>query len=260
MIKFLIKKNFFDIWDNLVHTFVLNIVFMAVIAAYVFCVRNIMDSQIIVFLCVSCVTLFIICLILMAFAAISYRWVRYDNFEKFSALKGFLKNKIGHLVLFYVLVAFIIACFLIFIPYYLSLKSYIGIILAVILFWANLFLALSLQYFLPLVYAVEKKPLSVLRDSLKLFLDNKAYSLFTALNSVFVFFVSALTFFMIPGFMGLSVMQGVSVKLLLIRNSYLRRKPIQRRDIDYRDMLEEESANLGKRTIRGMFAPWKKDR
>ncbi len=256
MFKFLVKKSFFDLWDNLLYCFLYNIVFMGTVAVYLFVIKLTQNGPVSVFFVITAVFLFAFCFLIFGFTGVATKWSKYEHspfFEFFS----FGIRKAGHLVLFYILTAFLFFSSIVIIPYYLSLHNYLGIVLAVVLFWICIFLGLTLMYYPALTYKNNIGVFATFKRAMMFFADNKAFSFGTALLGVLVFLVSALSFFMIPGFVGLFLLLADSCKLIDIRYDYAKTKRISRKDIDVRDMFLNEDADVGKRSIRNFFSPWK---
>lgn len=257
MIKFLIKKSFYDGWDNLIPSFIYNIGSMSIIAVYLFIVSKIQDTKVLAFFYLTAFFLLLFCTYIFGISGITFKWSRYEASYGSGFFDG-IKNHPWHIVVYYLILLVVFFCFTTLIPLYLEQQSFLGLFLAFMQLWVSLFLLISIQYYVPLCFHLEgRNPFFILKQCFILTLDNKLYTLFVSIKTVFDFLLSALSFFFVPGLMFISLSHMDSVKLLHIRYRYVDEHHTTKKDANVYSMLEEENDNIGERSLRGMFKPWK---
>ncbi len=233
-----------------------NTVCMGLVALYLFISSRFGNGEIGGFFFFTVIFLFVFCTFCMGLSGNAYDWARYKNSWGRNFIAA-LKNHVMHIIVFYLVSVFLSACIMILIPFYFHGKSYIGVFLGTMLFWVVLFLTVSMQYYLPLCHITHDGPLTVMKKCFALVLDNKLYSLFVSVKTVFDFMLSALSFFLFPGISFICLTHADSVKLLLLRYDWAREHCVRTKDVNVEEMLEEEKQNIGPRSLKGLFFPWK---
>ncbi|HEY9055044.1 MAG TPA: hypothetical protein VIO60_09515 [Rectinemataceae bacterium] len=144
------------------------------------------------------------------------------------------------------------------IPFYIAQKSFLGVFLASLLFWANLALILSLQYFMPLC---AKRPGQIRRNmriSITLFFDNPGFTMALFIHTAISLVISIALAFLAPGFAGIALAEAGALKLRMLKYDWLEGKgPEMRRRVPWGELLAEEKELVGERTLKGMIFPWK---
>lgn len=257
MTKFLIKKSFFGGWDNLIPQFLYNIICMAIIALFLFVYGSVEEITIGALLPILAVFLLLFCVYSFGVAGLTHNWSTYQP----SWGRGFFSTigkNLPHLILFYFIVLLCALDVVVLIPFYMNMMSFFGFIIGFIQMWVILFVLIAMQYFIPLcLFLEEEKPFFILKQSFVLFLDNKVFTLFVSIKTVFDFLVSALSFFFIPGLTFISLTHMDAVNLLHQRYRWAKEHNVEKKNVNIYEMLEEERNNLGKRSLRTMFRPWK---
>ena len=91
-----------------------------------------------------------------------------------------------------------------------------------------------------------------------MFFDNPGFSIFLFLHCAVTFVVSFFLAFLLPGFAGIALTQDVALRLRLYKYDWLEVNPeAKRRDVPWEALLKEDQELVGKRTLKGMFFPWK---
>ncbi len=256
MFKFLIKKSFFDGWDNFLPLFLSNITFSIVAVVFYTTVRANMQLQIGTFALICALFFLILCFIALGISGSVHKWANYSS-EFFEGFKNAAK-KTQHLFFFYALAVLVFFCIVFLIPFYLSSHSYMGIIITVIMFWAFLLIIPSMQYYFPLANIMdEDTAFMTFKKCLALTLNNKLFTLGLTIKTIVELAISICTCFIVPGFAGIALSHADAVKLLLIRHNYMREYAIEKKDINIYRLLEEENTKLGPRSIRNMIFSWK---
>ncbi len=88
-------------------------------------------------------------------------------------------------------------------------------------------------------------------------LDNPGFCIGLLIGTLFVFFVSVFTAFLLPGLTTIMLWHNAALKLRLYKYDYLEEHPDGRRSIPWDALLVEEREKVGKRTLKGMIFPWK---
>lgn len=257
MIKFWIKKSFWDGWDNLIPSFIYNIGCMAIVALYLFIVTGFGQDNVLVFFAITALFLLLFVIYIFGVAGITRQWSLYTP----SWGQGFLdaiKENVGNIVLFYVIALLAFAIITILIPFYLQSMSFVGLFVAFLELWVVIVALMAMQYFVPLsIILNDRKPLFILKQCFVLTLDNKLFTLLLSIRTIFDFLISALSFFFIPGLSFLSLSHMDAVKLLHLRYKYMNEHHTNKKDVNLFEMLKEEESNIGERNFRSLFKPWK---
>jgi hypothetical protein len=256
MIGFFIKKSFFDGWDHLFSLLLLNLGFVLALAlgfilpgsldfppwaAAALGVAGLAAASIWLSVCVH------------ALAAVAdFGSLRFGDIPGCVG-RGLVPGlQVGAFV---VLGYYVVTVGL---PFYIGMGGIIGALAAGIVFWCAVVILLALQYYLPLRARLGGGLRKNLRKSFLLFFDNPIFSLFLflycAANIVLSFFLA----FLVPGLAGTALALNVALRLRLYKYDWLEEHPeAKRRGIPWDELLEEDRELVGKRTLKGMFFPWK---
>jgi hypothetical protein len=256
MIGFLIKKTFFDLWDNLFRIALVNIGFIASLAFPVF-IPPLLES--IPALSVAVLGIGILwCFVYLAAAALSIKSVSdYGSFglsDFFMNLKrawpaGMVLGGVGCLIGGLVTVV---------IPFYLSMTSLIGLLLAAVIFWTLVVGILSLQFFFPIRARLDTNIHKVLKKCFLIFFDNPLFCIFSLIYSIITLGLSAFLALLFPGPAGLLLYLDEALRLRLLKYDWLEANPdANRRKIPWDALLIEEREKTGSRSLKSFIFPWK---
>jgi hypothetical protein len=256
MIGFFIKKSFFDGWDHLFGLVLLNLGFIACLALGFVLPGSVKAPE--------WLGLTLAAISLAAgsvwWSACVYALVAVADFGGLhpSEIWGFVKRglvpglQVGALL---VLGFFVVSVGL---PFYLKMGGMLGALAAGVIFWCAIILLLAVQYYIPLRARLGGGLKKNLRKSFVVFFDNPGFSIFLFLYSAVNLAISLFLAFLIPGFAGVALAQDVALRLRLYKYDYLEAHPeANRREIPWEALLEEDQDLVGKRTLKGMFFPWK---
>jgi len=257
MFGFLIKKSFFDLWDNFLPAIMVNLGFIAVLAvplllpsAFVSTVPAV--SLALLALGVVLVFVFLGGVYALAGDITDYRSVSWNGFVR--GVRSYLPVTLtfaGITLVHAVLIS-------IGIPVYTALGNFVGLIALALLFWMSVIWLLSAQYILPVRGRLDQDVRKVLKKSFLLNFDNTFFTIALAFGAVFNGLLSVFTAFLFPGIMGLAIWYHSALKLRLYKYDYLEENPSSpRNDIPWDALLYEDRERVGKRTLRGMIFPWK---
>lgn len=257
MVRLLIKKVFFDIWDNLLFLMIMNIGFVVPLALF-FLAGSVVEAH-----GILSVVLVFIAVLLFSFYSLGVGAVvhGYSRYQK-GGFKGFAdayRYHIGHAVLHFVLMLAFALSALYVIPFYLAIGNMVGYLLGMLTFWILAAFVLALQYFFPLCFHMEADgPFKTLRKCFIVMADNMGLTLFLALRTVIDLALTILTASLLPGLGGISLSRMDTIRLLMKKYDFLEEHPgTRRRDINWEDLLFEENQLVGPRSLKGMLFPWK---
>ena len=257
MIGFLIKKVFFDIWDNLLMLVLMSIGFVIPLGLF-FLSGYIGEGNI------------VISVILLVLAVLSFSMyalgvngvvVGYSSCRKggFRAFKDAFRFHIGHAFLHFGVCLVIAFMAMYGIPFYFALGNFFGLIVGFMLFWVIVAFVLAMQYFFPLCFHMEADgAFKTLKKCFLIVSDNFGTTLFLVLRTIIDLALTVLTASMIPGLAGIALSRMDTVRLLMKKYDFLEANPdCKRKDINWDDLLYEERKLVGPRSIKNMIFPWK---
>lgn len=257
MFGFLIKKAFFDMWDNFLVVIVLNLGFVAILTVPLVAVpalAPVSEPASLVLLLVGVVLLYIYA------AAVSFMTRDIANYEQpgFRDFARYLKEAWVSGLAMGLVVAFHITVVYFALPVYGSMGGFLGLAALAFLFWASVIWILASQFFFPIRAQLDKSLKKVFKKSFIVFFDNTLFAISSGITALVILVLSVFTALLVPGFTGLLLFNQVGLKLRLYKYDYLEEHPdANRRKIPWDALLVDEKERVGKRTIRGMIFPWK---
>ena len=258
MIGFLIKKAFFDMWDNLLRVFVINIGFIALASPLMLIMTGAAPALpswavwLVVAVNLLALGLFTGAVSEMVKEMVDYQSTGLDSF--ISGLRATYRSSLifttVNILLAYVLVVGW--------NFYSSQGSLIGLGGNVVLSWIAIAWLMIGQLSFPVMSRLDKRPLQVLRKSGLILLDNTFFMIVVTVGAALITAASAVVAGMILGFTTLLIWYHAALKLRLLKYDYLEEKPeADRRRIPWDALLVEERERVGARSLRGMIFPWK---
>jgi len=256
MIGFLIKKNFFDLWDNLFKVALINIGFIASLSIPVFLPTLLEPVPV---LGMGTLLIGILwCFVYLSAAALSVRTLSdYGNFgfaDFFRNLKmiwpvGLVLG--GIVFLGYILITVVI-------PFYLNMKSLVGLLLGAIIFWTLIVAVLALQFFFAVRARLDTKLVKVIKKCFIIFFDNPAFCIFSLINNIVMLALSMFLAFLFPGPAGILLFLDEGLRLRLLKYDYLEANPeADKRKIPWDAILIDERERTGTRSLKSFIFPWK---
>jgi hypothetical protein len=255
MILFLIKKTFFDMWDNLLSIFLLNVGFLLVVGAGVY-LLSLVDNFVF-FLPTAFFGLVGLCLYIGVAAMMTRDMANYKSLE-FRNFIPYLKAtwKASVAFAFIILAQLIILQFVM--PWYWQIGSIWGLAIASLIFWVSLTWWLASQYYFPIRTQLDDDVKKVFRKCFVLFFDNTLFSIGLAIGVIIMVILSGFVVFMLPGMATILLWHQVAMKLRMYKYDYLEAHPnANRKEIPWNDLLYEDRERVGHRSLRGMIFPWK---
>lgn len=260
MIGFQIKKWFFDLWDNLLPALVMNVAFVAPLAVFLLLPGVVAPLG---FLAAFLVTVLGF-LLAFVFAGVCNRYTLDFSFARnfqFGQLLPYLKASWLPSVVLGTIMYGLGLFIRIGLPFYNQLNPTLGLVISVLIFWFTFFVLLAATYFWPLNAQFEPKIKKLIKKSFILVFDNPGFTLFMFLGGLIILALSVLTLTMFPGVTGLLLWFQVGLKLRMYKYDYLEtvdpNEPRNKIKIPWDTLLANEREQVGPRTLKGMFFPWK---
>jgi len=255
MIGFLIKKSFYDLWDNLLKALLLNFGFMASLLIPIF-----LPSLFSTFL-LELAALFagiLWCTVYLAAAAFSLRAVSdYGSFgfaDFFANLKAYWHY--GIVAGVFVCAAYVLYAMVL--PFYLSLNSVQGLFLASMVLWSSIAVVLALQFFFAIRGRLDTKLPDVIKKCFIILVDNPGFCVYVFFHSTVMLLLSVCTAFLFPGVSGVLLFLDEGLRLRLLKYDWLDlNQSANRRKIPWNVLLTEEREKTGDRSLRSFIFPWK---
>jgi hypothetical protein len=261
MIGFLVKKTFFDLWDNMFRAALVNLGFIASLVIPVFLPGLFISMPVLSLLTSLTGTLW--CFVYLAAAALSLRAVSdYGSF----GFGDFIRNlKAGWPagILLGILFFGIRAMISVVIPFYLGMNSLIGLLLAAVIFWTLVVACLSLQFFFAIRTRLDTKLSKVFKKCFIIFFDNPGFCFFSFIHSLIGLGISVFLAFLFPGPAGILLYWDEALRLRLLKYDWLELNPpaegenARRRKIPWDALLIDERERTGTRSLRNFIFPWK---
>ncbi len=274
MFRFLIKKNFCDIWDNLFHLLIVNL-FTVLSGALCFLVfilasaipgpdsiRGLYALLALAFCCVVMSILF---------------FAEGDNALKIASFEGpklakYFKNIIPSIkdgALFGLYLALVIAIALVSMPYYFrvwipadgSKGNLLGLLMMSLVFWFVVISILALQYFLPVRTIMHNNFKKCLKKCYIIFFDNTLFSIGLGLLNLVNIAVMIFSIGILNGPATISVTCMEAMRLRLYKYDWYEVNPgltkEQRKEVPWEDLIANDKKLLGPRHWKSFIFPWK---
>jgi hypothetical protein len=256
MIGFLIKKNFFDMWDNLFKVALINLGFIASVAIPVF-IPSLLASVPALAIIGSVLGILWCCVYLSA-ASLSLKAISdYSSFgfhDFFANLKPALPAGLTLSAL--VFLGFVLSYIVI--PFYLDWKSMIGLLLAAVIFWTMVVATLSFQFLFAVRARLDTRLSKIIKKCFILFFDNPGFCIFSFLNNLVMLILSFFLALLFPGPAGILLFLDEAMRLRLLKYDWLEANPeANRRKIPWDALLIEEREKTGTRSLKSFIFPWK---
>lgn len=257
MVGFLIKKVFFDIWDNLLSVIGLSIGYIVMLLG-LFLAGMVGEYSSILALVVVVLDILLYSFYSLGVNAITYGYSKYQK-EGFKAFKEAFRYHWAHALLHAGLCIALLLILLYIIPFYIAAGNMVTMFLGMLMFWLAVMLFLVMQYFFPLCFHMQGDgAMKTLKKSFIVVSDNVGVSLFLLLRSLLGFALTVVTAGLIPGLAGISLSRMDTLRLLMKKYDFLEENPdCTKKDINWDDLLYEERELVGPRSLKGMIFPWK---
>lgn len=256
MFGFLIKKAFFDLWDNMLRVLLMNLGYILVLAILFLVVPLFLSVP-----ALFAVMLAVGIAVFSVYTGVVSRMCREISDYKqpgFSDIPRFLKESVGSSLLLALAIGVYVFVVSIAFPFYGGLRSIVGPVAVAVLFWVTVGWLLASQYFFPIQSRLDRKFRKIFRKSFLVFFDNPGFTIGLFLSSVVALVLSFLTALLLPGLSSALLLWNVAFKLRLYKYDWLEKNPgTGRRTIPWDALLVDDRERVGKRTLKGMIFPWR---
>ena len=274
MFKFFLKKNFADVWDNLFHLLIVNLVLLAagvLVVLVMFALNGIPvdDGKRNLILIAG---IFVLSAFFHVFVfAEGVNVGKISNYEG-SKVSRFFSNIIPSIkdgILYGLLVALFLLVALVSIPYYCGIwipkdgskGSILGLLSMSLVFWIEVISLLALQWFLPIRNLMHNGFWKCLKKSYIIFFDNVGFSIAVAFFNFLNLLITVFTLGLIPGISGMQLMVTNALRLRLYKYDWYEVNPgmtrEQRKEVPWDDLIAGDKQILGPRTWKSFIFPWK---
>ena len=258
MFFLLLKKSFFDAWDNLGALIICNLAFIFISALGLMPMLKILETGEI---SGGLILVLLVPLLFVTLGVISSFMSQIADYQRLSwgdlpeAIQSTWKNSL--IISLITMVFFSMSVFGM--VYYTSLKSVLGLAASALLFWISVGVFFTLIWFFPVRNRLTGGFRKSLRKSALIMFDNL---FLTIILSVIVIPVNLLlwpmTAFGAFGPAGIQLYLNAALRLLLFKYDWLEgNQEADRKDVPWYELLVEEKERVGKRTLKGMIFPWK---
>ena len=260
MIGFLLKKTFYDLWDNILRIILVNLGFIVSISFPVFIPPLFGEIPV---LSISLMVIGILwCSVYIAASALSLKAISdYGSF----GFSDFLKNlKIiwptGLVFGAFAILGFILLA--VAIPFYIGTGSTMGLFLGAVIFWSFIVAVFTLQFFLAVRVRLDSNIIKAIKKSFLIFLDNPLFCVFSFFHNLIIFLLSMALGFLFPGPAGILLFLDEGLRLRLLKYDWLEAKTneegkIYQNKIPWDHLLSEEREKTGERSLKNLIFPWK---
>lgn len=257
MIGFLIKKSFFDGWDNLLTLVLLNLGYLIALGI-VLLASTVAETSVWLGYGLIVLAIFYVSVYSLGVGALTFGYSRYKR-EGIKTFFKAIKEHFTHALLHFALLVVMVLCVLFVIPFYFQMANMVGYFLGMLLFWALFAFILALQYYFPLCYYCEAdRPIVTMRKCFGIVSDNLGVTFFLLFRTLIDLALTIFTATLVPGFGGISLARMDTIKLLLKKYDFFEANPgATKKDLNWEDLLYEEKELVGPRTLKGMIFPWK---
>jgi hypothetical protein len=274
MYGFLFKKNFCDGWDNLFTVVVINVLFLismvGVILLSSFVTQHLNENTTdmafyLIQTGILFIGIFIFNIIDFAFGELSQKIANFEGIH----LLDFFKRIPGVLLdafLFSLLIIAIVFISVYSLTFYiLQQQTIIGLFVGALLFWIDIIIALSLQWFVPIRSTFHNKFGKCLKKCFIIFMDNTGFSIIMGLYHLLLTALSILPIGFFPSITGLSISKHNAFRLRMYKYDYLEEHPElttakDRKKIPWEELIYDDRETLGPRKLRSFLFPWKEEK
>jgi len=259
MIGLLIRKTFYDLWDNLFRIILINLGFLVTTAIPVFLPRlaGLFVSSTALDMALVALGI-ILCTVYLSAAAYSLKSISdYGTFGFADFFRNFKDAWRSGLVMgIYIIILFLLIRVVI--PFYMSIESPIGLLLGMFVFWAVVFSVLSFQFYFTVCARLSANPRKAFKKCMLISVDNTGLAVFILVHNFIGLILSIFLGLMFTGPAGALLYLDEALRLRLLKYDWLEANPgANRKKIPWDELLVEEREKTGTRTLRNLIFPWK---
>lgn len=255
MFGFLIKKSFWDLWDNMGRVIVVNLLFTLLLLGYIGAASLVQYS--LGFSMILLLILLVITFIYLGTVAVYIKELNDFKSPEFKSLFQNIKNTWRYSVGGSLVFAAIMFLTILGMRFYSSLGGILGMIGAIFLFWIFVTVSLASLYYFPVVTRLNSTFFKMIKKSFLIFLDNPILSIGVFIGMIFNSILSIITLLLIPGPAGVLIWLDNNLRLLIYKYDYMEENPESGRKVPWRVLFKEDNEKIGPRTLRNTIFPWK---
>ena len=261
VIRFLLRKFLYDLWDNLFKIVLLNLGFLCLVVLAL-TVPSWLSFYPLLGAAAFVVLVFFAFVYVCAAAFVLKEASDYRSFgagDFFRAFKSAWRS--GPVLSGFFLAGLFLIRFAV--PFYLALGGLAGAVFAAVCFWTAVTLAGAFQFFPSIFSRLEKRPVKAVKKCLMIFFDNVPFSFF----SLFFIIVLSLPVIFFPAFPLLYLDEALRLRLLKYDRLPAPEDKAdgdsvpaggeKSRKIPWNEILAEEMEKTGKRTWKDFVFPWR---
>ncbi len=256
MFGFMIKKAFFDMWDNMFRILLMNLGFILVLAIS-FVAAPLLQSIPVLFYVTLAIGIAAFAMYTGVASRICAEIADYRQ-PGFSDIPRFLKESFASSLILAVFLAAYLFIISVGFQFYGGMKSLVGPLAVALLFWVTVGLVFAGQFFFPIQSRLDRKFIKIFKKTFLVLFDNPGFSIGLFITAAIVLVVSVFTALLLPGISTILLLWNVAFKLRLYKYDWLEQNPqADRRHVPWDALLVEDRERIGKRTLKGMIFPWK---
>jgi hypothetical protein len=257
MIGFIIKKAFFDTWDNLLKVIVFNLMTVPFLILAYFGLKlfseGIVLGLILVFIGIIAIVIH------QGTVAYFLRDIGDSISTPISHYLKYLKTDFSLKIKFSIGWVFFITLTSFSIFYYLNGDGLISLIPLALVFWFSSMTSIAVLFFFPIKIRLEGDFKKVLKKCFILLLDNPFTGIFIFIYTVILVLLSIPSLGLLPPGLGsIGCLIDTTVHMYDLKYDYLENNPdADRKKIPWAELTYELNENVGPRSLKGMIFPWK---
>ncbi|MFP3042489.1 hypothetical protein LQZ19_11800 [Treponema primitia] len=256
MFGFLIKKSFYDLWDNIFKVVLVNLVFLAFLTALILILPLLESVPLLALVFLGLSMLW--CFVYLAAAALTLKAV--SDYRSFGLADFFKSLKAAWPAGLLLGIIFFLGFHLVTlgIPFYFNLGSFTGLLLGSFLFWTLLIGILALQFYFPIRSRLDTKFAKIIKKCFLILFDNSFFCIMSGIISLVILALSLPLFLLLPGPGGILLFLDEALRIRLLKYDWLEANPgADRRKIPWDVLLVDEREKTGNRTLKSLIFPWK---
>ena len=271
MIRLFLRKTFYDIWDCFLYSLAFNFIITMLGGAGLWLQGRLASP--LAQVAVAAAFFLAAGALLTAFSQAYGQVSDYRSFsfkEALAALRMSWRTGFGFFALLFLLLLLLAFS----VPFYFSMMTLPGLLLGCFLSWLILLCLAALQWFLPVYYRLNKDFRTCLKKSFILFFDNAGFSAFLLVFSVLILAISLILGFLFPGWTAVLIAQQSALRLRMFKYDWMEeeekkaieagntsaaglRPHAKKPRVPWDELLADEDENVGHRTLKSFFMPWK---
>jgi hypothetical protein len=255
MVGFVLKKTFFDLWDNLFKLALVNIGFILSLAWPLG--LPLLFEAIPGLSLAALLSGVVWCFIYLS--AVSWTVKGISDYGNFGFGDFFASFKDAWLdgLMAGCLVSALALLGLYGIYFCLALGSPLGIISGALVVWTLAVCFLAFQFCFSIRNRLDRRPLKIVKKCFLILLDNPGFCIISAFTGLLLFLLSLVLLLLFPGPAGLLLFFDEALRLRILKYDWLEAHPGEDQKIPWDSLLMAEREKTGTRSLKNFIFPWK---